>query len=409
MSDTNKDSSDHMRVKGKGDSSTMSSSIDKDLHYSVFVHNVSHGDMLFAVDAHQQPHQHSAAKSHINNSKSNEVQSTSSSTSSSSSSNAINLQNTIMTRAAFNKYREVTEKVYQLLSAYNQNDHHDNSSTHSTADISTLASPHHELKKYAVTYDSERLGDVWDQSDVDHDEHVNSSEHKAFNEEVNHSDDDLVEASMSTKYSRRHNNMTSDNGCPHPDDDQRSQKSQSSSPLKLVYGLQLPQPVTFPDFSYFRVRSGNDYNVSQSLPSATIVAMFIPLLSIIIPSWLKQIESSVTLKHDHPRHDISKHKKLVYLLSGCGTPWNASDKAIDNTTRVTAQLIQLYLHLFYPTIDVIILDSGSSGLFHYDANVVFVNTQLRPRIDTHIRELASVYFDKWSTHFDLAISLTEGT
>jgi hypothetical protein len=75
MDDTNKDSSDHVTVKakGKGDSSTMRSSTDNDVHYSVFVHNVSHGDMLFAVDAQQQQHQHSAATDHANNRQSNEV------------------------------------------------------------------------------------------------------------------------------------------------------------------------------------------------------------------------------------------------------------------------------------------------------------------------------------------------
>ena len=47
-------------------------------------------------------------------------------------------------------------------------------------------------------------------------------------------------------------------------------------------------------------------------------------------------------------------------------------------------------------------------LYSYDANVSFVNKELKPRIEEVRRILAEKYFDKWPKYMHLATTLTDG-
>jgi hypothetical protein len=58
-------------------------------------------------------------------------------------------------------------------------------------------------------------------------------------------------------------------------------------------------------------------------------------------------------------------------------------------------------------VDVKILHSGAE-IFHYDANVQFVNNKLRPPIEQHRRELAARYGEGWSRRLHVTLSLSDG-
>ena len=66
-----------------------------------------------------------------------------------------------------------------------------------------------------------------------------------------------------------------------------------------------------------------------------------------------------------------------------------------------------FLNHFYPDIEVHTLHSGVE-IFHLDANVQFVNKELRPRIEEVRKILADKYYDRWAKFMHLAITLTDG-
>jgi hypothetical protein len=72
-----------------------------------------------------------------------------------------------------------------------------------------------------------------------------------------------------------------------------------------------------------------------------------------------------------------------------------------------AKLATWFLNQFYPEIEVHTIHSGVE-IFHYDANVSFVNTALKPRIEEVRHLLAEKYFDKWPRYMHLATTLTDG-
>lgn len=56
---------------------------------------------------------------------------------------------------------------------------------------------------------------------------------------------------------------------------------------------------------------------------------------------------------------------------------------VDNSTKYTARLIELFLRSTYPEISEVRLLHSTTNLFRYDENILFVKRQLLPLVDSY--------------------------
>ena len=64
---------------------------------------------------------------------------------------------------------------------------------------------------------------------------------------------------------------------------------------------------------------------------------------------------------------------------------------VDNSTKYTAKLIELFLRSTYPEIDEVELLHSKMNLFRYDENILFVKRQLLPLVDGYRYALGHTY------------------
>ena len=214
-------------------------------------------------------------------------------------------------------------------------------------------------------------------------------------------------------------------------------KSPSAPPCSLPYGFQLSPPLhSFDSYDGLRLRSSFSAPGGSKLPEVPrVLAVFFPMLAVLIPKWLQACEkrrlkrdkirevmqssstnnsttSSSTTRQSSsaaassPLSSSSSDHMILYLVSGAGTPWDRSLSTAANSTKCTAQFLQLFLSHFYPSIQVHVVHS-SADIFHYDSNVRFINTQLMPLLLSHRSYLSSLFADQWPSHLSLFSSLTD--
>ena len=219
----------------------------------------------------------------------------------------------------------------------------------------------------------------------------------------------------------------------------------SGPPCSLPYGFQLSDPLpSFDSYDGLRLRSSFSSPGAKLPDVPRVLAVFFPMLAVLIPKWMQACERR-RLKRDKIREVMqssstsnststsssisnrqssngspsslptsstsafsssSSHHMILYLVSGAGTPWDRSLSTAANSTKCTAQLLQLFLSHFYPTIEVHVVHS-SADIFHYDSNVRFINTQLMPLLLSHRSYLSSLFADQWPSHLSLFSSLTD--
>ena len=201
-----------------------------------------------------------------------------------------------------------------------------------------------------------------------------------------------------------------------------SEPSQSPVPpfFTLPYGFAFASPHPQLD-SWDGLRLRSTSAPSALPPHPTVLAFFFPMLSIIIPRWL-QLTQTKRLKREKlselsnsnslpsspsSSHPASSNPLHLYLVSGGGQPWDRSLARAVNSTQYTAHLCRLFLSTFYPSIHVHLIHS-STDIFHYDDNVAFVNTQLLPRLQSHRRDLAAVFYERWAAHLHTVLTITDG-
>ena len=141
------------------------------------------------------------------------------------------------------------------------------------------------------------------------------------------------------------------------------------------------------DLKSCHVRSGDASKLpakEEGLMPCYIDAVYFPLLSVLIPKWLLSLES----------HGRGNCRKIVIVISGRGTPNNPSGNVIDNSTKATGKLAQLFFEQAYPNVQVVVLHS-ITNLFRYDENIVFVRRELVLLIDQIRNDLAVKVHDKW--------------
>lgn len=144
-----------------------------------------------------------------------------------------------------------------------------------------------------------------------------------------------------------------------------------------------------------------------------LFAVYFPLLAVVIPKWLNEINGLQ-----------NKGRKILFLISGQGTPRDESARVQDNSTEMTAKIMELFMQKEYPMIEVHLVHSQglqvyiiqiglfnlcAENLFRYDANISFVRTILLPRIQSIRNDLALRQGSKWVENLHLAISFADGS
>ncbi|POM78292.1 Hypothetical protein PHPALM_4191 [Phytophthora palmivora] len=128
-----------------------------------------------------------------------------------------------------------------------------------------------------------------------------------------------------------------------------------------------------------------------------ITAVYFPLVALLLPKWtqvLKEFQSESS-------------RQLVYLISGAGIPRNVQHSRSGNSTEITAQLIVLFVHQYYPHMTAIQVHSGSN-IFRFDDNVQFMTRELRPLLEAHRETLVDRCGEAWKAHFHVTIAYADG-
>jgi cytidine deaminase len=137
--------------------------------------------------------------------------------------------------------------------------------------------------------------------------------------------------------------------------------------------------------------------VEQNWDHVGITAVYFPLVALLLPKWtqvLKEFQSESS-------------RQLVYLISGAGIPRNVAHSRSGNSTEITAQLIVLFVHQYYPHMTAIQVHSGSN-IFRFDDNVQFMTRELRPLLEAHRETLVDRCGEAWKSHFHVTIAYADG-
>eukprot|EP01038_Epipyxis_sp_PR26KG_P015957 gene15957-21652_t len=134
-----------------------------------------------------------------------------------------------------------------------------------------------------------------------------------------------------------------------------------------------------------RVRENQNYSTnlnnytsnSSGEEESAVIGVYFPLLSMLLEKWL------------HILNDNNNNcKKTVILISGRGQPINNKSNERDNSTKYTAKLIKLFIHLIHPDI----------------------KNELLPVIDGYRDKLAEHDISgKWKENMGLTISFADGS
>ena len=178
----------------------------------------------------------------------------------------------------------------------------------------------------------------------------------------------------------------------------------NDEPVSAPAGFDLKQcNIRERDLGMLKLRGGDtqklmEFSRSSAPYVCAIQSIYFPLLAILVPSWLEKIEDKLPAR------------KIIYLITGQGTPRDSRADVMDNSTEFTAKLMELFLRRIYPDITVVLLHSGRhSNLFRYDDNIKFVKSDLMPSIEEFRDVVVSERKDKWKDHFKLTVSFADGS
>jgi len=143
----------------------------------------------------------------------------------------------------------------------------------------------------------------------------------------------------------------------------------------------------------------------QATSVPRVVAVYLPLLAVVIPEWLRTIKRrALTL----PGSSSAPPRKVVVLVSGAGQPRNEKANPSDNSTQGVGWLMERFIRLVHPEIEVVHIVSSSYGIFRYDDNVRFVKEQVLPVIEAKRSEVVAAHGDEWSSRLKITVCLADG-
>jgi hypothetical protein len=143
-----------------------------------------------------------------------------------------------------------------------------------------------------------------------------------------------------------------------------------------------------------KLRASTDSNIPGN---TQIRSVYFPLIAVLIPKWLKSIDEG-----------RSGFKKVLILVSGRGTPMDTAANMSDNSTKQAGRLIEHFVHLSYPDIEVQLVHS-TTNLFRYDENIMFVKRELLPVIDSYRDILVESLAEKYKENMRISLSFADGS
>jgi cytidine deaminase len=166
-------------------------------------------------------------------------------------------------------------------------------------------------------------------------------------------------------------------------------------------GLRLSPPLQLDGtWADFRFRDKNSVDTSNNV-KPIINVIYFPLIAISIPEWVKQTGTQL--------RDLASCLKIIYLVSGSGTPRNTLHARMDNSTRAASELISTFLNVAFQHLEITSeVVHSQDDVFRCRDNVEFVNRHLRPQIDTHRRRLAAECGENWRRSMHITLALTDG-
>eukprot|EP01084_Bolivina_argentea_P258187 435175_1 len=139
--------------------------------------------------------------------------------------------------------------------------------------------------------------------------------------------------------------------------------------------------------------------IETKMAHVVISGVYFPLLSVLVPKWKRHIEESGV-------HDC---RKVIILVSGVGVHRESNGEiSLDNSTEITAQLMEDFLMKHYTDIHVMRLHS-TTNLFRYDENIQFVNHELLPVVEKERNALSLLYGAEWRNMMNLTVSFADGS
>jgi hypothetical protein len=148
-----------------------------------------------------------------------------------------------------------------------------------------------------------------------------------------------------------------------------------------------------------RFRQNDRDKMSNEDSSATLSAVYFPLLSMLIPKWLTEVDS----------RGKGRSRKIVFLVSGQGTPRDETARVQDNSTEITAMVMEMFLKKVYPSLEVVQVPSPTINLFRYADNIVFVKRMLKPKLDAIRNDLAAKIGGRWLENLHVTMSFADGS
>ena len=100
-------------------------------------------------------------------------------------------------------------------------------------------------------------------------------------------------------------------------------------------------------------------------------------------------------------------RRVLYLVTGFGDPVEESHSPEANSTAATARLMKRFINACHPHVEVKLVDSGA-GVFRYDENVRFLQTNLRPALERERDSVARRWGEEWPRRFKLTMALCGG-
>ncbi|CAM9520378.1 unnamed protein product, partial [Hapterophycus canaliculatus] len=133
---------------------------------------------------------------------------------------------------------------------------------------------------------------------------------------------------------------------------------------------------------------------------AYITGVYFPLLSVLMPKWLEQLDGN--------GDGADASQKTVLLVSGVGQPRNEEHRLEDNSTEVTAILMEAFLERHFPDVRVVRVHSDTN-IFRYDDNIRFVKTELLPLLNAERSQMAEKHGGDWQDMMHITMSFADGS
>ena len=143
--------------------------------------------------------------------------------------------------------------------------------------------------------------------------------------------------------------------------------------------------------------------LEPDVSSVRIACVYLPLLATVIPEWVRAIKRRALQR---PAGTPAPRKVLV-IVSGAGQPRDEKANPADNSTEGTGRIIERFVRLVHPEIEVVHIPSAY-GIFRYDDNVRFVKEQVLPVLEAKRAEVVASHDDQWAQNLKVTVCLADG-